>query len=94
VLLYQLNRLLYRGKLRRQLRCRRAVFVGTPTPAQQVQRRAVSNPSVNFTRKRTVPQWHAASISAALSACIVKLPAEGSKMTRYSITLSARLRAE
>src|SRR5262249_44450501 len=28
---------------------------------EQVQRRAVLNPSVNFTRKRTVPQWHAAS---------------------------------
>src|SRR5262249_53286784 len=31
---------------------------------EQVQRRAVLNPSVNFTRKRTVPQWHAASISS------------------------------
>src|SRR5262245_4307286 len=41
---------------------------------EQVQRRAVLNPSVNFTRKRTVPQWHAASISPVSFACIVKLP--------------------
>jgi hypothetical protein len=50
---------------------------------EQVQRRAVLNPSVNFTRKRTVPQWHAASISSVSFACIVKLPssAEGSFAT-------------
>src|SRR5262245_61883065 len=41
---------------------------------EQVQRRALLNPSVNFTRKRTVPQWHAASISSISFACIVKLP--------------------
>src|SRR5262249_5307291 len=41
---------------------------------EQVQRRALLNPPVNFTRKRTVPQWHAASISSISFACIVKLP--------------------
>jgi LPS sulfotransferase NodH len=41
---------------------------------RQVQRRAVLNPSVNFTRKRTVPQWHAASNSPVSFACMVKLP--------------------
>jgi hypothetical protein len=41
---------------------------------EQVHRRAVLNPSVNFTRKRTVPQWHTASISRVSFACIVKLP--------------------
>src|ERR1700720_2932225 len=40
---------------------------------EQVQRRAVLKPSVNFTRKRTVPQWHTASISPVSFACIVKL---------------------
>src|SRR5262249_60723577 len=30
--------------------------------------------SVNFTRKRTVPQWHAASISVFSFACIVRFP--------------------
>src|SRR5262245_23913714 len=40
---------------------------------EQVQRRALLNPSLNFTRKRTVPQWHAASISPVALACIVKL---------------------
>src|SRR5262245_48491280 len=41
---------------------------------EQVQRRALLNPSVNFTRKRTVPQWHAASISLVSFFCMVKLP--------------------
>jgi hypothetical protein len=50
---------------------------------EQVHRRAVLKPSVNLTRKRTVPQWHAASISAGPFACIVKLPslAEGPSAT-------------
>jgi hypothetical protein len=38
---------------------------------EQVQRRAVLKPLVNFTLKRTVPQWQAASISPASFVCIV-----------------------
>src|SRR5262249_46532799 len=41
---------------------------------EQVQRRALLNPSVNFTRKRTGPQWHAASLSSISFACLLKLP--------------------
>jgi len=41
----------------------------------------VLNPSVNFTRKRTVPQWHAASISPVSFAGIVKAPDNGTPNT-------------
>src|SRR5947209_8385505 len=41
---------------------------------EQVQRRAVLSPSVNFTRKRTVPQWHAASISPGSFTCTRQAP--------------------
>src|SRR5262249_42584877 len=40
---------------------------------EQVHRRTVFNPLVNFTRKRTVPQWHAPSISTGSGFCIAKL---------------------
>jgi hypothetical protein len=53
---------------------------------EQVQRRAVLNPSVNFTRKRTVPQWHAASISPVSFACIVKLPSSAERSFAAHLT--------
>jgi len=59
---------------------------------EQVQRRAVLNPSVNFTRKRTVPQWHAASISPVSFACIVKLPNSAKVPLRRILTFKKRVR--
>jgi hypothetical protein len=40
---------------------------------QQLQRRAVLRPSDNFTLKRIVPQWHAASISLRCSMTTLNL---------------------
>jgi hypothetical protein len=39
---------------------------------EQLHRRAVLRPSDSFTLKQTVPQWHAASISANWSMTVFK----------------------
>jgi hypothetical protein len=48
------------------------------------------NPSVSFTRKRTVPQWHAASISPPCIVCIAHLLTSERSFAISHITMKVR----